>query len=935
MRSGRSRGGFFEEEPIFPRQPPPSFPTFRITGRIRLFIGLAIAVLFFLLLLQPLVGTYTDWLWFDRLGYGGVFRTGLQAQVISFAVFAFIFFVFGAANALPVLGFRTRRRILTYMGIRQRVLRTPMAAGTLAGVAVIALLFGRIGASQWLTTLRFLNQASFGRTDPVWNRDLSFYVFSLPFFRFVWGWLLGMLIVVTAGVLVLYLSRTNFQTLTLSRIALGHLSILGALFFLLLAFHFWLDLAEIVLGKRGAVWGAGFTDLTARVPGYWVMVVLMLATAALLLYNLFLREQWPLAAAGAAWIGGVILVTALVPAAVQRFVVAPSELARERPYLERDIASTREAYGLDKMQEVPFTVDQHVTPQLVAEHRQTIDSARLWDPRYLPATLTQIQGLKQFYEFNNVAVDRYVLNGQNRQLELSARELNPKKGIEANWVNLRLKFTHGYGAVASPVNVAEGGLPQLILRDFPPTGDLPVDRPAIYFGRNVSDYVIVDSREPEFDYPAGDQNIFTRWEGHSGVALTGPMRRLAFAMRMGDVNILVSDRITSESQILFRRQVLDRVAAIAPFLTIDMDPYLVIADGRFYWILDAYTRSNAYPYSARTESPDRISGFNYIRNSVKVVVDAYEGTTTLYRIDPSDPIAATYSKIFPGLLKPIERMPASLRPHLRYPQDLFRIQAAAFSLYHMRDPQVFYSKEDLWGIANEHVTPQTRAPIDPYYVIMRLPDQPKEEFLLMLPFTPTNKQNMIAYMAARSDEENYGKLITFRYSKDQLIFGPEQIESSIRVDSVIQPQIALLDTGGSHVILGNLLVLPVGRALLFVEPLYTKSEATNFPQLKKVIVADGTRVVMQDTLDKALEVLVGGSTRPGPGTTPGPPTGTPPTAAALIQEANRHYAQAQAALRQSDLATYQSEMNEVGRILQQLQSQLTPSASPSPLPTRR
>jgi uncharacterized membrane protein (UPF0182 family) len=722
----------------------------------------------------------------------------------------------------------------------------------------------------------------------------------------------------------------------LSRIALGHLSVLGALFFLLVAFHFWLDLAEIVLGKRSFVWGAGFTDLRARVPGYWVMVVLMLATAALLLYNLFLREQWPLAAAGAVWIVGVIVVTALVPAAVQRFVVAPSELARERPYIERDIASTREAYGLDKMQEVPFTVDQQVTPQLVAQHRQTIDSARLWDPRYLPATYTQIQGLKQFYEFNNVAVDRYVLKGQVRQLELSARELNPQKGIQANWVNLRLKFTHGYGAVASPVNVAEDGLPQLILRDFPPSGDLPVDRPAIYFGRNVSDYVIVDTREREFDYPAGDQNIFNRWEGHSGVALTGPLRRLAFAMRMGDVNILVSPLITSESQILFRRQVVERVAAIAPFLAIDTDPYLVIADGRFYWILDAYTRSNAYPYSARTESADRTSGFNYIRNSVKVVVDAYQGSTTLYRIDPGDPIAATYSKIFPGLLKPIESMPASLRSHLRYPQDLFRIQAAVSTLYHMRDPQVFYSKEDQWGIAYEHITVNTRAPIDPYYVIMRLPEQPKEEFLLMLPFTPTNKQNMIAYMAARSDEENYGKLITFRYSKDQLIFGPEQIESSIRVDSVIQPQIALLSQAGSNVILGNLLVLPVGRALLFVEPVYTKSEATNFPQLKKVIVADGTRVVMRDTLDQALEALVGGSTRPPPGVTPpGPPTGTPPTATSLIQEANRHYTQAQTLLRQGDLAGYQAEMNEVGRILQQLQTLLAPSPSPSPSPTRR
>ncbi len=936
MRSGRSRGGFFEEEPPFPREPPRSITPLTFDRRFIRPLILAALLLLLILVLGPLIGLYTDWLWFERLGYRDVFGTRIGAQFLSFLIFGGIFFAFSILNALPALGFRTRRRLLTTIGIRQRVLRTPLAAAAVSAVAALALLFGRIGASQWDTTLKFLNQVSFGRGDAVWQRDLSFYVFSLPFFRFLWGWLLAMVLVVGVGVVTLYLSRTNFQNLTLNRTALGHVSGLAVLFFALLAVHYLLDLAEIVFAKRSVVWGAGFTDLHARVPAYWVMVALMLACAGLLLYNIVLREQWPLPAAAALWIAGVIVVTVLAPAAVQRFLVQPSELTRERPYLEREIAATREAYGLDKVDEIQATVDQQVTAQLVADHRQTIESARLWDPRYLAATYNQVQALRQYYEFKDVAVDRYNLQGQVRQLELSAREINPQKGFQATWVNQRLKLTHGYGVVASPVNVAvSGGLPELVLRDIPPVGDLKVDRPEIYFSRSQSDYVIVDSKEPEFDYPGGDANIFSRWEGHTGVRVTGPVRRLAFALRLGDINILVSPLITSESQLLFRRQVVDRVRAIAPFLALDNDPYLVIADGKLYWILDGYTQSNAYPYSERLANRDRTVSFNYVRNSLKIVVDAYDGSTTFYRIDPSDPIAATYSKIFPSLIKPIESMPAALRPHLRYPQDLFRIQAEILSRYHMKDPQVFYNREDLWDIANEHTNPTTKAPIDPYYVILQLPRQASDEFLLMLPFTPANKPNMIAYMAARSDGDNYGKLATFRYSKDQLIFGPEQVEASISSDAVIQPQVALLSQAGSNVIRGNLLVLPLGRALLFVEPLYTRSETSQFPQLRKVIVADGTHAVMQDTLDKALEALVG-TVRPAPGTTPGP-AGPPTTSSvsSLVQEANQRYARAQDCLRQGDLGCYQRELDEVGKLLQEAQRLLglAPSASPGPSPT--
>ncbi len=942
MRSGRSPGGFYEEEePTFIREPPRPI-TLRFDARWSGPLAIGALLLLAILFLGPAIGLYTDWLWFDRLGYGSVFGTRLRAQSLSFLVFGAAFFLFALANALPALGFRGRRRLLTTIGVRQRVLWTPLAAVVLIAIALLTLLFARIGAAQWDTTLRFLNQVPFGRSDPVWSHDLAFYVFTLPFYRFVWGWLLAMVLVVGAGVVTLYLSRTGFQDLTLSRAALRHLSVVAALFFGLMAAHYFLSLQEIVLGKRSVVWGAGFTDLNARVPALWFMAVLMLALAGFMLFNAVLKEQWPLAVGAVAWIAALVVVTVLIPSAVQRFLVQPSELTRERPYLEREIAATREAYGLHLTEEIKATVDQQVTAPLVTEHRQTIESARLWDPRYLPATYNQVQALRQYYEFKDIAVDRYVINGQVRQLELSARELNPQKGFQPTWVNQRLKLTHGYGAVASPVNVADrGGLPELLLRDLPPTGELKVDRPALYFSRSPSDYVIVDSKEQEFDYPSGEGNVSTRWEGKNGVPLNGALRRLAFATRLGDLNILLSPLITPESQLLFRRRIEERAQTLAPFFALDSDPYLVVADGKLYWMMDGYARSDSYPYSERLANRDRTVSFNYLRNSVKIVVDAYDGSTSFYRIDLQDPVAATYDRIFPGLMKPIDSMPAALRPHLRYPQDLFRIQAEVFRRYHMQDPQAFYNREDLWDIANEHITPSTRAPIDPYYVILKLPGQTTEEFLLMLPFAVSNKTNMSAYMAARSDGANYGKLLVFRYSKDELIIGPEQVEASIRGDPVIQPQLNLLSSQGSNVILGNLLVLPIGRALLFVEPVYTKSETSQFPQLRKVIVADGTRAAMDVTLDKALEALIGSPISPEQRPAPGAPAPPPSTLAALLQEATTRFARAQDLLRQGDLGGYQREIDEVGRLLREAQ-RLTgaapspsPGASPSPSPTRR
>ncbi len=931
------RGFFDGDEPVFRRLPTePAFPTIRIPRGTAGWITAAAVVFLLILLIQPFATLYTDWLWFSALGFGSVFGIRLSAQLISFFAFAAVFWAVGSANVLIALNSGRR---LSSIGIRQRLVTAPASWLALLGVFLLGLVFGRVGASQWQNVLTFLHQTAFGITDPVWHKDVGFYVFVLPLYRFVWGWSLLALIVIILGAAGLYASRTGFQNVVLTKRAVRHLTVLAALFAGLLAVNYRLDLYELLLDRHGFVYGVGFTDLTARIPAYWIMFGLMIVIGLGLLLNLGPARLGVLAVAGGAWLVGVFLLLVIFPGIVQRFVVAPAELERETPYIGREIAATRQAYGLAEIQDTPFAPDEAVSAEAIGRNPETVRNARLWDPIALLPTLNVQQSLRTYYDFADLAIDRYRLGGEYQQLLLSARELSPQNlsAQAQRWINLKLEYTHGYGVVANRANEATpDGSPLLKLKDIPPAGEPPVTQPAIYFGRQTADYVFVHSNEKEVDYPQGDANVLTQWTGTTGVHLSSALRRLALAIRFGDLNVILSKELNADTQALFRRRVQDRTRTLAPFLRLDSDPYVVIAGGKVYWIQDAYTTTDHYPYSQPTlDRGVPPSAINYIRNSVKAVVDAYEGTVAFYQVDTQDPVIRTYASIFPGLFRSFEEMPSELRQHVRYPLDLFSTQANVFSLYHMQDPRSFFNREDLWSVANERLSQNQTVPIRPFYVIMRLPAESRSEFLTILPYTPANKTNMIAYLAARSDVPNYGKMLDFRFSKDKLIVGPEQVEANIDQTPSISSQFSLLNQQGSSVIRGNLLVLPIENGLLYVEPIYLQASGLRIPQLKKVIVATGQRVAMEDTLDAALATLFG--TAP-PSTRPvGPPPTTPPggnQVAALIAEANQHYKTALDLLKQGDFAGYAREIQQVGRILDQLQAAQSARPSPSPSPTR-
>ena len=935
--SRRPPRGFFEggESPFGRLPTEPGFPTIRISPRGVFWVTVIAVLLLLLFLLKPFATFYTDYLWFKALGYGGVFGTRFTAQIWSFFIFAILFWVLGAANVVLALNANTGRR-LSSIGIRQRPLTAPSTILALLAVFLLGLLFGRIAASQWQTILTFFNQKPFNVQDPIWHRDVSFYVFSLPFYRLLWGWLLGVVILMMLGVAGLYASRSGFQALVLPPRAVRHLSVLSAAFAALWAVHYQLDLYELLLRKGGFVYGAGYADLAARVPAYWIMTVLMVLITIGLLVNAVGARLTPLAAALVVWLGAAFILTVVFPGIIERFQVAPSQLSRETPYIKNEIDFTRQAYGLAAIADRPFTPTDTLTADAVARNPQTVQNARLWDPQLaLPQTLENIQSLRTYYQFysNEVAVDRYQLGGQYLQLLLAARELKPENlpPEVKNWVNLKLQYTHGYGVVAARANQATTqGYPVLTLKDIPPAGTPEVTQPGIYFGRHTTDYVLADSKQQEFDYPL-ETDKFTHWTGQTGVPLSSGLRSLAFAIRFGDINLLISPQLTAQTQVLFNRAVQDRVSALAPFLRFDQDPYVVVVDGRIYWILDGFTVTDHYPYSDM--APDAGGAFfnvNYARNSVKVVVDAYDGTTNFYQIDTKDAIANTYGAIFPGLFKPFSDMPSGLQAHIRYPRDLFNLQAERFALFHMTDPRVFYTREDLWNIAKENLQQAGGpSPIRPFFVISRLPGESREEFVTILPYTPNGKTNMIAYLAARSDPPEYGTLFDFRFPKDSLVVGPQQVESNIDQAPVIKSQFALLNAGGSSVIRGNLLVLPIESSLLYIEPIYLEATNVPIPQLKKVIAATGQNVVMEDTLDKALASLLGNATP----TTPSGP-GTPPsgTVAQLIASANAHYAQAQTDLTKGDFVGYSTEITKVGDLLRQLAAlqPASPSASASP-----
>lgn len=895
-------------------------------------------------------GVYTNLLWFDSLGYSDVYVKKLTTQLWLFFAAALLFLALLWSNLWLARAAAARFIALPPEAQSESVALT-LRIGVVAASLFVAVIFGTVAASQWETVLLWMEGRSFGVNDPQFDRDIGFYMFTLPALQLLKNWLLGALIVVllATGAVYALSVRGDGVTFQTPPRAKAHLSMLVALVLLTIAFHHWLELFHFTLRSKGAVFGAGYVDAHARVPLQYALLALSVIAAATALAGIRMRGVLLQASATGVWALSAIVVANAYPALVQRFQVEPNEIAKERKYLARDIESTRAAFALDAIDERTFPAEPTLTRATLDTNEETIRDIRLWDPRVLRDTFSQIQGLRPLYDFADVDVDRYALvGGQRRQVMLAARELSHSKlpSDASGWVNRHLQFTHGYGVVMAPVNeVTASGQPTLLLRDIPlraaesvGTG-LAIERPEIYFGEMTDAYAIVNTKEQEFDRPEGDANVYTTYQTKGGVRMGSFLRRFAYAWELADPNILISGAITGDSRLLYRRNVSERVSELAPFLQLDPDPYLVVADGRLYWMIDAYTTSKRYPYSR-----PHPAGYNYIRNSVKATVDAYTGDTTLYIADNADPIIATWAKVFPDLFRPLDAMPASLREHLRYPEGLFRAQAEMYRRYHMRDPQVFYNQEDLWNIPSEKFG-DADVLVQPYYVTLRLPGFDRPEFVLILPFSAANRDNALSLLAARSDGANYGKTLALRFPTADLVPGPRQIEARIDQDSLVSEQLTLWNQAGSQVIRGNLLMVPIGSSYLYIEPIYLRAASLPFPELRRVVVVANGRVAMEPTLEAALAVIFGerpptrpedaGSATPTPAASPTPRvsptpavTGTPavsPTAVALPADvanlarvASEAYDRAQERLRQGDLAGYERELKEVERALRRL-----------------
>ena len=926
-------------------------------NRLRLWTVLVVIVIVYLAVRFG-IGLYTDFLWFTHLDLESVFLTSLWARIIVALAVAIPFAILFWINAF-IARWQSVRNVLFFS--EDTLVAQRFVSWAIWGAGLfLAWVVGTAASNNWLVFLRFLNQVSFGLAEPIFNMDVSFYFFSLPILHFAQNWLLVALILALIGTVAIYaLAQQNNlaegRVVILPHVQL-HLSILGALIFLAFAAGHWLDLFDLMYSSRGVAFGPSYTDVNVTIPALWTMVAVAIVAAAILFLNTIFRRPALSLLAIFIWIVVGIIGTGFIPSLVQRYAVEPNELARETPYIENNIALTNVAYGLDAAQEFTVTDIEPLTPEALAENSATLQNVRLWDYRLLQQTYQQIQAIRLYYQFNDVDLDRYVIDGELRQVTLSARELEKRQLQSPTWVTQKLQFTHGYGVVVNPINEAtEDGLPELWIKDLPPQSsvDLQITRPEVYYGEATDDYVFVNTSEREFNYPSGEENVFTAYEGAGGVVLDSFLKRIAFALRLADTNMLLSQEFTDESRVLLHREIGERVRQLAPFLRYDRDPYLVISeDGKLFWIQDAYTTSSLFPYAEPTSTP-ATGRVNYVRNSVKILIDAYNGSLVFYLIDPEDPLAVTYSKIFPDLFTPIDQMPDWVRAHLRYPEDLFRIQSQLYQTYHMRDVNVFYNKEDLWQVPNETFEEGSTQAVEPYYVVLKLPGEPDSEFVLIQPFTPNNKDNLIAWMAARSDGENYGKLVTYRFPKQELIFGPLQIEGRIDQNPEISAQITLWDQGGSEVIRGNLLVLPIGKSLLYVEPLYLRAENGQIPELKRVILATSERIVMEETLAEALVALfdtdetllaeaTDSSTTPSaeepepettssdtsPQTSAGEDASATDVAAAeeftnqniaeLAQLASSHYEAAQTALRKGDWTTYGEELEKMEQALEAL-----------------
>ena len=940
----------------------------------KLLIGFGLLAL---LILWSIVSIYPDWLWFENLSFSPVFWTMLVSKfgfglLVWLLLIIVIFVNLYAARRInsgktDTVTFGDEGGYFSQLGLSGRALNLLMAALVL----ILSLIIASRGSGQWDVVLRYLYQQPFESTDPIFNKDIGFYLFSLPLYIMVRKGLLLFFVIAGLITIVWYLkdgavqiieelARAEDKPVSIPKIVISpkakkHLVFLGGIIVLLLAWGYYLKIYGLIYSTQGPAFGASYTDVHVKIWAYRALILVSIGFAVVLFSSVANYRAKLVWVSGGVWLAAIIIFATIAPLLVQKLVVKPNELAKESPYIAYNINYTRQAYNLNKIKELDFPVGDTLTREDIINNDVTIQNIRIWDERPLLQTYKQIQAIRLYYNFENMDVDRYIINNQYRQVMLAARELvvNQLPPQANTWVNRHLIYTHGYGLASSPVNeVTSEGLPRLFIKDLPPSfvPGLDVVRPEIYFGEKTEEYVLVKTKAEEFDYPKGDKNVYATYTGKGGVHINSFARRLLFAIEFFDPQILFTTYLSPQSRIMYNRRIQTRVRVLAPFLDYDDDPYLVVSKGKLYWIQDAYTTSDMYPYS--TPSPRSLykMGINYIRNSVKVTIDAYTGEVSFYLIDEQDPIAKTYSKIFPDLFKPFKEMPPDLRRHIRYPKDLFNIQVGTYRTYHMEDVQVFYNQEDLWQIPDE-LYGNTRQAMEPYYIIMKLPEEKKEEFLLMLPFTPSKKDNMIGWLAARSDLPNYGDLLIYKLPKEKLVFGPMQVEARVDQQTEISRELSLWGQKGSRVIRGNLLAIPLGELFIYVEPIYLRAaqdrgesapaqpsqprgfgrpkmtgaagspeldklEAAALPELKRVIVAFGNRLVMEENLEKALNSLLEGERVPKKLATPAIPGSQ--NIYGLSKLALEHFDKAKGYLREGNWSEYGRELEQLEKALREM-----------------
>ncbi len=935
----------------------------RAGWKARSILLVPLAIIVIVVLAVILSRFFTDYLWYEEMGFTTVFWTRIWARVVVMVAAGVVFFAIFYGNILIAQRFLPKVRkaeageaeVYDLIETRSRRGRRLLLAVSIVLGVIFALGYGGSWTRIWL----FFQQSDFGFMAPVFERDAAFFVFTLPIVRMVLTFVMVAFLFAFVAALFIYIANraigVDGRSVRAAPHVKAHLSVIVAVAMFGKAVDYVLARWDLAYSTRGVTFGPSYTDVHVQMPVLWGLAVIAAVCGVLFLVNIYFKGwRLPAVAIGllfVSWLFGA----QIYPAIIQQYRVSPTEIEKETPYIANNINATRWAFRLNDVEPASFAAAANLDVDDIEANAATIDNVRVWDPDTTLTAYRQIQEIRTYYTFKDVDVDRYVVDDEYRQLLVAPREFDSSKLSDQaqTWVNQHLTYTHGHGVVASPVSeAAEQGLPKLFVQDIPPRGgtSLQVTRPEIYYGEVPDSFVLVKTTAKEFDYPMGDQNVFTEYAGTGGVEMGGFVRQVAFGVRFASIKLLISDYLRSDTRILYRRSIEERVQTIAPFLQYDRDPYIVLRDdGSLVWIWDAYTTTDLFPNSQPSET-----GLNYIRNSVKVVVDAYNGDVTFYQMDPNDAFANTWGKIHPGLFTSAEEMPDDIRSHLRYPEDFLSVQADALAVYHMTDPQTFYNKEDVWEIPTEMYAGEEKRVV-PYYVMMVLPGETEEEFVLLQPFTPRTKQNMVSWMAARMDGDRYGDLLLIAFPKDKLVYGPSQIEARISNDPVISAQITLWDQAGSDVIRGNLLVIPVEDSLVYVEPLYLQAEQGAIPELARVIVAYGDYVVMESDLKTALKTIFSGptggtttttettggtgdttsTTAPSGGTTTTsqsstttmstttttlPGAGLPTEAKALLDLAEQLYEEARAAQRVDDWATYGDKIKQLGEVIQALQA---------------